>query len=477
MKRWLPIGIIIAIIIIGGAAYTGSYRADAAPGPPPTPVAVPVTRGDVRQTVTAPGLLVNTQEALLGFEVSGRIAKIAVRPGQELHAGEVIATLETKPFVDALTEAKLDHDQAETERARDLAQARLDLTIAEAELAQEKAKRPQLVAAEAALTAAETELAEMEAAPDPDAITIAAAALRQAESDLKQAQGNYNRVAYRGDIAMLPEAAALEEATLIYEQQRATYNLAVQKASPAELAAARATVQRARADVEQILVDQSTQNQQLTILAARIEQTRLTITALSEGIDPALVQAVKRAEENLAAATIVAPFDGVVLEIQAKPGETILDGAGVVLLADVNALEVAAEVIEEDLPLVRVGQSADIFFDAVPDEAVPGRVARIVPQRLSHKDRPLYAVYLSLDRVPEHLVAGMTADAAIIIAEQRDVLRLPRTLVPAGQNNRAVVEVWENQAISRREILVGLRGDVYREIISGLDEGMAVIGQ
>ncbi|MCB9079999.1 MAG: efflux RND transporter periplasmic adaptor subunit [Anaerolineaceae bacterium] len=477
MKLWLPILILAAAALVGSAAYLGMQSADTAGDIPPTPVTVPVTRGDVRQTVTAPGLLVDTKEALLGFDMSGRVAEISVRPGQNVRAGQVVARLNPQPLEDKLAEAQLTLAQAKTQLSRDLAQAQLDLKIAEAELAQEKAKLPAISAAEAALTAAQAELEALQAGPDEDEVAIAAADLRQAENDLKQAQWAYDQVSYRGDIAMLPEAAELEDATLTYESRLASYRLAVKEAGPAEIANAQAKVRQAQNDYDQALAEQGTQGQQITILEARLEQTRLTIAALEAGVDPTLTRAVAQAKADLAAATLTAPFDGVVLDIQVKPGEMVMDGAGALLLADTSQLEVAIKVIEEDLTLVQVGQPAEVFFDAAPDEAVLGRVARIVPQRLSGEDRPLYTVYLSLDRSPPQLVAGMTADAAIIIAEQPNVLRLPRALVQAGSDDQAIVEIWSGREMVRREVMVGLRGDVYIEIVAGLDEGMAVVGQ
>ncbi len=301
--------------------------------------------------------------------------------------------------------------------------------------------------------------------------------MRQAEIALKQAQWGYDQVAYRGDVGARPEAAKLEEATLTYEAKLAGYNLAVQEATPADIANAQAQVQQAQADYDQARAEQGVNEQQLAILEARVEKARLAVETLQAGVDPALARAVKTAAEDLKAATLLAPFDGVILEVQAKPGETVIDRAGVILMADATALEVLTKVIEEDLPLVQVGQPVEVFFDAVPEAAIRGRVARIVPQRISGEDRPLYPVYISLDELPEDIISGMTTDASIIIAQKFGVLRLPRALVQAGADDIAVVEVWANNQIERREVQVGLRGDVYIEIMAGLSEGDEVVGQ
>jgi RND family efflux transporter MFP subunit len=257
----------------------------------------------------------------------------------------------------------------------------------------------------------------------------------------------------------------------------AAYNLAVQEATPADIANARAKVQQAQANYDEARTEQGINGQQLAILEARVAKARLALEALQAGLDPALARAVQTAEEDLKAATLLAPFDGVILEVQAKLGETVIDRAGVILMADMTALEVYTKVIEEDLPLVQAGQPVEIFFDAVPEAAVRGQVARVVPQRISGEDRPLYPVYISLDELPPHIISGMTADASIIIAEKADVLRLPRALVQADSEGIGVVEVWADNRLERREVQIGLRGDVYVEIVAGLSEGDGVVGR
>jgi macrolide-specific efflux system membrane fusion protein len=71
----------------------------------------------------------------------------------------------------------------------------------------------------------------------------------------------------------------------------------------------------------------------------------------------------------------------------------------------------------------------------------------------------------------------MTADAAIVIAQRRDVLRLPRALVQARADGTALVEVWQEGHTETRTVKVGLRGDVYVEVLDGLDLGDEVLAE
>ncbi|HEX9923366.1 MAG TPA: efflux RND transporter periplasmic adaptor subunit, partial [Anaerolineae bacterium] len=417
-----------------------------------------------------PGQVVGTREVLLGFEVSGQLAEIEVQPGDTVEAGAILARLNPRPLTDALETAHLELAQGRARQIQALAEARLDLQIAEAELRQETTGLPTLATSEAALAAAQARLTEIKAGPNENEMTVAAAALRQAEVELKQVQWAYDQVAYGADVGASPEAARLEAATLAYEAKQADYNLAVRDPAAADIA-------QAQAEVEQAQAGRQAHEQQILILEAQVEKARLALETLQAGIDPALERAVDIAQTQLEAATLTAPFAGAVLEVQAKPGETVLDGSGVILLADPHALEVLTNVIEEDLPLVQVGQPVEVFFDAVPEGGVQGRVARIVAQRIVGEERPLYPVYITLDQVPESIIAGMTADASIIIAQQTGVLRLPKALVRARSDGNAILEIWMDRQIERREVRAGLRGDVYVEIMAGLREGDEVVGR
>lgn len=131
--------------------------------------------------------------------------------------------------------------------------------------------------------------------------------------------------------------------------------------------------------------------------------------------------------------------------------------------------------MEESYPQAKVGLKAELYFDALPDVPATGTLTRVIPQRLPG-DRPLYPVYIQLDQVPPGLAPGMTVDAALLIERREDVLRLPRSLLRAGSADETTVRVWQDGREVIRTIRLGLRGDLYVEILDGLQEGEEVIG-
>jgi membrane fusion protein, macrolide-specific efflux system len=191
--------------------------------------------------------------------------------------------------------------------------------------------------------------------------------------------------------------------------------------------------------------------------------------------------ALKKAEYEDAQTTLdqmelKAPFSGVVTEVDAATDQVFHENDVLFKIIDPKALEVMANVTQEDYPLLQAGQSVEVYFDARPDVTVQGKVERIVP-KLIEGDSPTYDIFLSLDDVPDGLVDGMTADANVTIASRQDVLCLPRSVVHTSGDNSAMLQVWNGLKTETRQVTTGLRGDTSVEILSGLEEGEQVVVQ
>lgn len=180
------------------------------------------------------------------------------------------------------------------------------------------------------------------------------------------------------------------------------------------------------------------------------------------------------AKALVASMAIKAPFSGVVLEVKVRPGESIAAGTALLVLNDPQAVELETEVVEEDLPLLSVGQPGSLYFDALPEATLTGKVSRLVPDAIPG-DSPLYHVYLKLDSVPSELAAGMSADASIVIASHKGVLCLPRAVIRASAGDNVSVKVWDGAKSVSRQVKIGLRGDASVEILEGLKLGDLVV--
>ena len=497
MKLWyLPLGVLV-ILGVAAAGYVGFRSARPvtaqAQAAPPT---VRAERGEVSLGVTAPGRLVGTRETVLAFGATGKLLSLPVRAGQHVAAGATLARLDPAPLEERVVTAQTELELAGARLAKlqagptpaDMAAAQGDLANALARL-DELARGPnagELAAARAELAAGAAALAQLNS-PDATALQNAQYTLETAKNSLWSVQVARDAACGGADVVACDQGqAAVGNADAAV--RKAQEELARIQAGPNtdELRMAEANIERARGRIAQL--SQQTGENDLRAAQLAHEQAQARLNELDAGPNAvdlrqaqatvqAAEQTLKRAQAELEATTLVAPYAGVVLEVNASEGETVAAGAPVLRLTDPTQVEAEVTVVEEDFPLVKVGQKVDLFFDAMPAAAVTGRVERIVPQRSASAATPVYPVYIALDEVRPELAPGMTVDASVVIDVRQDVLRLPRSLVRARADDTATLKVWNGVSMEERTVKVGLRGSQYVEILSGLAEGDEVVSR
>ena len=451
MKRWqIILLVILTLIIVGTAGYFG-FKGGASnqknvPESMDIPPSVEVTRGNVRQTIIAPGQLVNYRTINLTASTSGSVKEVKVRPGEAVEKGQLLVVLDDTSAKEKLSQAQRAYSKMVSISA--IAEAELAVAVAtqehvNARYTLEYILSPAIVSWERQLEVAKEDLKDAEDAYNEDPTDKNEQAVKEAESTVSVAERR------------------LSQAWYYYENEH------VNKPSETQIMIARANY----------VLTRERKNEAEFYLKALREEI-IPEGAMGEDIEQfekAIID-LQNAEQELEDTKVYAPMSGTILTINAEIGEMASDGSNLMEIVDPKALEVLISVIEEDYPLLEVGQPVDLYFDAAPDITATGRVDRIVPKRVSN-DRPLYQVYISIDDVPEVVVEGMTADADIILAQRSDVLRLPRALVKANLDGTARVSVWMGDHEEERSVTVGLRGDLFIEILSGLEEGEEVVGQ
>jgi HlyD family secretion protein len=193
--------------------------------------------------------------------------------------------------------------------------------------------------------------------------------------------------------------------------------------------------------------------------------------------------AVERAEQALANATLRAPFDGKVGAVGIKVGDRVGGGTGgsganattIDIVSD--QLQVQAQVDESQIASVKVGQPAQVSVDAIAQtqqRPLNGKVASVSPLGTTTQGVVNYAVTVEVtEGARAGLLPGMTAQANIVLAQANNVLAVPNRAVRRSAGG-ASVQVLENGAPKETSVQVGLSDDRYTEVI-GLAEGTLVV--
>jgi RND family efflux transporter MFP subunit len=170
--------------------------------------------------------------------------------------------------------------------------------------------------------------------------------------------------------------------------------------------------------------------------------------------------------EKIADYTIVAPMDGMVLRRDGEIGEIAEVGQILFRVGVPKPLQVVAEVNEEDIPRVKVGQTVLFRTDAFLNQRLEGKVSEMTP--MGDVTAKTFRIKAALpDDTP--LQPGMSVEANIITREKPNVL-----LIPADALQGSAVFVVQGRHVSRREVAVGIRGTRQIEVVSGLQEGERV---
>jgi HlyD family secretion protein len=321
----------------------------------------------------------------------------------------------------------------------------------------------------------------------------------------------------RGEAAVEGARAGLAQARVNVETARANLQLARETARRqrdlmAQGLTTKATLDAAEADLKVRETELAARESDITSREQMIRQEAASLDT---------------SRYNLRQVTLVAPFDGIVTRRNIEEGENVVVGtmnnAGTQLLtvADMSIIQAEVEVDETDIPSVQIGQPAKITIDALPDKTFTGKVTEIGNSPIQQttttasagQQATNFKVKVQIDgQIPE-VRPGFTCSAAITTATRKQALAVPIQAMAAremvfdakgsvvreprdpkakkrpsattaqaaelkpGQTRKEVegVFVLRNNAAVFEPVKVGIAGDKYFEVVSGLKDGDQVI--
>jgi multidrug efflux pump subunit AcrA (membrane-fusion protein) len=402
-----------------------------------TPVQVATTEtGDIALVFSYAGNLQSKRSVSVMPGAAGRIQSVQVKVGDEVKAGAPLMVVESDRY------------------AVQLKQAQAALTTAKLNYAKmERGPRPEEIAA--AQTAVELARAVVNdvATISDDERTAAVAALAQAEANLRQAQTEYDKISWAGQVGMTPQALRLEQATIAYQTALAAYNL---QTHPSDVQLAPLEAQLAQAELR---------------LALTLHPfTDLDFELARTGIKQAEA-AVELAQLQMKEATISAPFDGVVAELYVTEGSTVGPQAPVALFVS-KEVEVLVNVEESRIGQITKDQNAALRVAAYPGQDFPAVVTSIAP--VADKDTHTFAVKVTPLDEKGMLRSGMYADVSVLAQEKKGALLAPRAAVTIV-GDKGTVYVVKGDTVEQRTVTTGLTDSDHVEILSGVGQGETVV--
>lgn len=299
--------------------------------------------------------------------------------------------------------------------------------------------------------------------------------VRQAEEAVRQAQQSVPQAE-----AVLAQAQAGRARTLVAQGEVTT--------ALAALSQAQSGLQTAQANMAQIpITQQETRVAQEAVGQARagllqaranrsqIPVARSDVQAARAAVQQAQAQ-LRQAQVSLAYARITSPVNGVVNQKLTDEGETASPGAVLLNLVSLDRVYFEAQVGENSVGRVRVGQPANINVPAVSDRPLRGFVSDIIPTADTRLRQ--FRVRITLPAAPRQLTPGAFARGTLTTQSVRDTLLVPSDAVQQSNGRPTLLLAMgppDNAQVKRRTVAVGIAAGGKTQIIGGVERGDRVI--
>ncbi|MFZ0252007.1 MAG: efflux RND transporter periplasmic adaptor subunit [Acidimicrobiales bacterium] len=190
-------------------------------------------------------------------------------------------------------------------------------------------------------------------------------------------------------------------------------------------------------------------------------------------IDTAEAQ-LTNAQQSLQEATLSSPIAGTVVSVGIAVGDTVSADSSteIITIVGTKSYEVQATLDSSQIPSVKVGQSSSVEVDGVT-QTLDGTVSQVGPVQ-SGDSGYTYPVVVSLPESASGIFSGSTADVNISTGAVSHVVAVPTSAVQTV-GSVSYVEELDKGVLTRKIVKVGMVGDEYTQVLSGLSPGQSVV--
>jgi len=492
-KSWYLFGIIL-LVAVGVVVAIGFFGNEN-----DTHVTTTVTIGTVEELVSVSGFIEATNQAELGFPATGKVTEVFVDEGSVVETGEALATLASSELL---------ADRAEAVAALELAEAQLDETVAgptaetqavssakvsnaEQNLARVSSEQAEIVK-NARVALLSTGLEALATNPNEDAtaptisgtytcldegtyvIDVYPSNAESGYSYTLSGLGRGTKAAFTDQPSPLDGCGLFIQFTAGSRYGNSTWEVEIPNTRSSSYVTNRNAYELALEQQENAI---AAAEDALTL--AREEAGQATATARGEVVSQrqaAISQARARIasiDARLADRSIVAPFPGIVTNVDVLPGETVTTAPVIELLAD-DTFELTARIPEIDITKIATGQAVEVVFDAKADERLTGTLTYISPVATEIDGVAYFETTVGLDTAPDWIRSGLNADLDIIIATMSDTPLLPKRFITSN-DGQDVVLIRRGDELVEQPVEVIFTGNDGFVAIDGLEVGETVI--
>jgi HlyD family secretion protein len=403
-----------------------------------------VSRGDILISATGTGELVSTDEINLSFPIAGEVTEVDVAYGDAVKIGDVLAKQANTVSLDAEV-ATANLSVLSSQQAIDELKLNAQMTLLKSKEEWIKAQTTYEDALKAYegmnSTRCSTErLAKYQTEVDRDEErmaqqTVGSEKWLEIKSEYDSAKANVVYCSSYTDLEKQDIEATYEIAKIDLAQKEDAYKL--------------------------LEKNNGLDPDEMTLLEAKLNNAKIQLTS---------------AQDKLDAMTMVASMDGTVSEINGQAGD-IVSTSTFITIVNMEPMTVMANIDENDLDIVRVGESATVVFDSFPNITLTGVVTMINPKIQTMDSYNVVEVTIQIDSdealKDKILPTGLSATVEIVQNSVTDTLMVPIEALYAldKEGSYGVYLADGSEGGKMTPVTIGLNNGTFVQILSGLAEG------
>lgn len=459
-----------------------------------------VIKGEVAQEVSETGSVRATEDFSLGFKTAGKLAKIYVAVGDNVKKGDILAELDSGQIAAQLQNAEAALSVADSQYEK-LLKGSTEADIKTYQDAVDSARHDLQSAYASSLNTlndaytkiynayvvADTIKIDYFSAPDQEGIKVQDSKkdISDNEQDIKAYLDKAKSSAENYDIdnAISQMLIVLDnvynDLKIIRDQcDEGIYYTTVSSTDKTSVDTQKGYINTASTNVTD--AQQDILYYKIALQKAEDNLALKTAAARSEDVNIYKSQA-EQAKANvdlyrsqLNDNYLRSPTDAKITAVNAKRGEAVTVSESIINLLSLEPFQIKVAIYEQDIVNVKIGDATRINLVAFPKKTFEGKILSIDPAEKIIDNVVYYEVTIDFPNQPEGVRSGMTADIVIETNKKENVLRIPRSVVQ-NINGQDIAQVISKGKVENRQIAVGLEGNDYCEIVSGLNEGDLII--
>ena len=500
-RRWKKFAVAgVALVVAAGVGWQMLSPGQSSAAAATSYTTAEVTRMDVSSSITGSGTLEAADSYSVTTLIEGSILTADFEEGDEVEEGTILYTIDSSDASNSLEQAEISLNQAQRSYNNQL-ESQEDLTITAPVSGQvysiDVEVGDDVAAGETVATIRDSQTMSLEVsfpADDASSFYVGQSATVTLDSTFETLTGTISKIS--GTDTVLTGNVIVRTVTIDVSNPG---GLSTEQTASAAVGTATSTASGTFTYKEEETVTAQVSGEVSSIRVSEGDQVssgQTLIVLTSDDLDDSLQSAsesLRNAEislenqyENLDDYTITSPIKGTIVDKNYNAGETTEANQVLCTIYDLSYLTMTLSVDELDIASIEVGQSVSIVADAVEDTTYTGTVTKVSVAGTSSGSATTYPVTIRIDET-DGLLPGMSVDATIELASAEDVLAIPSAALnrgdtvlvtadsPSAANGTLVESTAEDgEDYYSVEVTTGVSGDDYIEIVSGLQEGDTV---